>query len=431
MTSRRSTRLLAAFVLCLASAARATDEGFMLRDGDRVVFLGDSITEQRLYTTYIEAYAQTRFPDWKLRFWNAGWGGDTAWLRMRSFPDEAKLFAAEGDEQQKLIEASVDGPLKRDVLELEPTVVFVNFGMNDHNYEAFREDIFKAHVRGQARICRLLTAAGARPILLTPQAIEPRSGQPAGDRRNAAIRRFAEGVRGVAAEHGGTFINQYDPYVAIMTREHMRDVNASIGGGDEVHPAPAGHLLMAAIILERLRAPALVSRAAIDVADGQGKVAETARCAVTNLKMEKGVLGFDRADECLPMPVDERAQAALKLAPILDRLDRYELQVVGLPADRYEVVIDGEVVTTVTREELAAGWNLATTAGPIGRQAAEVLALIFKKNQAGQTLWEARIRPQRKAELPGLQEKLEKLEAQLAAACKTKPHHYELKPAGP
>ncbi len=30
---------------------------FFIKDGDRVVFLGDSITEQRLYTTYIEAYA--------------------------------------------------------------------------------------------------------------------------------------------------------------------------------------------------------------------------------------------------------------------------------------------------------------------------------------------------------------------------------------
>lgn len=430
MIARRSVCLLVALLLVLRGGARAA-EGFLLRDGDRVVFLGDSITEQRLYTTYIEAYALTRFPDWKLRFWNAGWGGDTAWLRMRSFPDEAKLFAAEGDEQQKMIEASVDGPLKRDVLELEPTVVFVNFGMNDHNYEAFREDIFRAHVRGQAQICRLLKAAGARPVLLSPQAIEPRSGAPAGDTRNVALRRFAEGARQVAVEQGGTFINQFDPYVAIMTREHMRDVNASIGGGDEVHPAPAGHLLMAAIILERLNAPALVSRAALEVADGAAKVQETARCAVTNLTLEKGVLGFDRADECLPMPLDERARAALGLAPILDRLDRYELRVTGLPADRYDLFIDGEFVITVTQAELAAGWNLATNAGTIGRQAAEVLALIFKKNLAGQALWEARIRPRRKAELPGLQQQLEKLEAQVTAGCKTKPHRFELKPSGP
>ena len=71
--------------------SRATSAEFLIHDNDRVVFLGDSITEQRLYTTYIEAYALTRHPEWKLWFRNVGWGGDTSWLRQRSHPDEAKL----------------------------------------------------------------------------------------------------------------------------------------------------------------------------------------------------------------------------------------------------------------------------------------------------------------------------------------------------
>src|SRR5260370_35972816 len=75
---------------------------FLIKDGDRVVFLGDSITEQRLYTTYIEAYALTRHPDWKLTFRNVGWGGDTAWLRQRSHPDENPLFAADESTPQKM-----------------------------------------------------------------------------------------------------------------------------------------------------------------------------------------------------------------------------------------------------------------------------------------------------------------------------------------
>ena len=84
----------------ISEEAPATKPEFAFRDGDRVLFLGDSITEQKLYTTYIEAYAVTRFPKLKLAFANRGWGGDTAWMRMRSFPDENVLFAAEGDAQQ-------------------------------------------------------------------------------------------------------------------------------------------------------------------------------------------------------------------------------------------------------------------------------------------------------------------------------------------
>src|SRR5438309_1990099 len=68
-------------VLCALGAVSVRAEApaknpgaFPFHDGDRVVFLGDSITEQRLYTTYIETYLLTRFPTWNLQFRNAGWG---------------------------------------------------------------------------------------------------------------------------------------------------------------------------------------------------------------------------------------------------------------------------------------------------------------------------------------------------------------------
>ena len=59
-------------LLGLISSIIAGD--FFVKDGDRVVFLGDSITEQRLYTTYIEAYVLTRYPKWKLTFRNVAYG---------------------------------------------------------------------------------------------------------------------------------------------------------------------------------------------------------------------------------------------------------------------------------------------------------------------------------------------------------------------
>src|SRR5262245_66057399 len=51
---------------------------FALRDGDTVLFLGDSITAARTYGKIVENYTMLRFPDRKVRFINAGWGGDTA-----------------------------------------------------------------------------------------------------------------------------------------------------------------------------------------------------------------------------------------------------------------------------------------------------------------------------------------------------------------
>src|SRR5258708_14163936 len=134
MKTRMTKLCFTVLTICWIAAGGLAAE-FMIHDGDRVVFLGDSITEQRLYTTYIEAYALTRHPQWKLWFRNVGWGGDTSWLRQRSHPDEAKLFAADEAAQQKMVEDSVKRGLERDVLPLKPTLVTVKFGMNDHSYQ--------------------------------------------------------------------------------------------------------------------------------------------------------------------------------------------------------------------------------------------------------------------------------------------------------
>ena len=131
----RSAIALAA-ALAFGSNVRAAD--YLIRDGDRVVFLGDSITEQRLYTTYIEAYTVTRYPQWNVTFRNVGWGGDTSWLRQRAHPDEKALFAADADQQQSMVNDAVKRGLERDVLPLRPTVVTIKFGMNDLLSPPFR-----------------------------------------------------------------------------------------------------------------------------------------------------------------------------------------------------------------------------------------------------------------------------------------------------
>src|SRR4051812_37246480 len=65
-------------LLALAFAAPARADDFAVRDGDTVVFLGDSITAARNYGKIIENYTLLRYPGRKIRFVNAGVGGDTA-----------------------------------------------------------------------------------------------------------------------------------------------------------------------------------------------------------------------------------------------------------------------------------------------------------------------------------------------------------------
>ncbi len=429
--------LIAAPALLASSAATAE---LAIRDGDRVVFLGDSITEQRLYTTYIEAYALTRHPEWKLWFRNVGWGGDTSWLRQRTHPDERQLFAADEAAQQKMVEDSVGRGLRRDVLPLKPTFVTVKFGMNDHAYQAFREDIFRAYVRSQSEIAKDLEAAGARVAFLTPQPIEDKRPDPDKDPRNESLRKFSDGLKEVAAKQHALFVDQFDPYMAIMLHAREQDPSAIIGGGDSVHPGPIGHTVMAWAILKTLGASPLVSRATINAAAKQAGQCEG--CRVSNVKMSEGTVSFDRLDSALPMPIDQRAEAALKLAPILNDLDRYELQITGLPAGNYELSTDGESAGQMSAEELASSCNLANRPGPITQQARQVLDLVFRKNNVYFNRWRnvqlysfpewaqtPEVESRRSAELARLDREIAEAEAQIDAARQPKTRHFELKPA--
>ncbi len=433
------------FLTLLAAAgltARILAADFFIHDGDRVVFLGDSITEQRLYTTYIEAYALTRHPEWRLSFRNVGWGGDTAWLRQRAHPDEKQLFAADEAAQQKMVVDAVGRGLERDVLPLKPTAVTIDFGMNDHAYQTFREDIFRAYVRSQAELVKVLKANGARVALLTPQPIEDKRPDPDQDVRNQSLRKFSDGLKDVAAKAGVTFGDQFDPYMAILLRERTGNPPGLIGGGDAVHPGPIGHTLMAWAILKELGASALVSRAEINSATKAVVAADA--CKVRNLKVADGGISFDRLDEALPMPIDPAAEPVLKLAPILDDLNRYELRVTGLAPGAYELTIDGESAGKTTAEQLGSGWNLATTAGPITKQGQELLKLVVQKNNLFYNRWRSvqlysfpawaqspETESKRSAELARLDAKIAESEAEIEKVRQPKLHHFELKRAAP
>ncbi|HEY3853151.1 MAG TPA: SGNH/GDSL hydrolase family protein [Verrucomicrobiae bacterium] len=423
---------------CLAAGAGAAD--FPIHDGDRVVFLGDSITEQKLYTTYIESYVLTRYPIWKLSFRNTGWGGDTAWLRQRFHPDEGKLFAATDADQQAMVEDSVKRGLERDVLPLRPTFVTIDFGMNDHEYQAFREDIFRAYVRSQTQLAKDLEAAGARVAFITPQPIEEKRPDPDQDVRNQSLRKFSDGLKEVAAKENALYADEFDPYMKIMMDARAANPAAFIGGGDSVHPKQPGHTLMAWAILKALGAPTDVSQA--EIAVPAGTVTSSDHCTISNVKATDGGLSFDRLDEALPMPIDAKAEPALKLAPVLNDLSRYMIKVTGLTPGNYDIKIDGDSATQATDEKLAAGLNLSDLPGPLRNQGRKILDLVIKKNDLFFHRWRevqlynlpkwaqnSASDEGRAAEVATEDKQIAELESQIDEARKPALHHFEIKRA--
>src|SRR6266404_1737268 len=81
------------FLLLASSAFAQTTNLFELRDGDRVVLLGDTLIEREQSYGYLEFLLTTQFPDRDVTFRNLGWSADTpAGISRASFDPPEKGF---------------------------------------------------------------------------------------------------------------------------------------------------------------------------------------------------------------------------------------------------------------------------------------------------------------------------------------------------
>src|SRR5271156_1242384 len=126
----------------------AQEKDFFFQKGDRIVFLGDSITEQYQYSSYIELYLTTRFPQGNMTFINAGIGGDTAGGGANRFQSH--------------------------VLDEKPTAVTINFGMNDGGYGGFNANSAKNFAANTAKMLEMARKEQARVTVLSPNAVDRR-----------------------------------------------------------------------------------------------------------------------------------------------------------------------------------------------------------------------------------------------------------------
>jgi lysophospholipase L1-like esterase len=398
-----------AAVIFFASASQGSE--FPLKESDVVVMAGDSITAQHLHSNYIEAYCVTRFPKWNLQFRNSGVGGDTV--------------------------PRVLTRLDSDVLCWTPTVVTIELGMNDSGRG---QEAIAPYLDQMATLIARIRKTGARPVLLTSSPVNDIANA-SWVKRNSTLDAMATALAELAAREKIPCADQFHPLFDLWSR-NLNSPNAVPLGGDAVHIGPVGHLTMAYTCLVGLDAPALVSEAVLN--GSTGELTSATNCAVARVKVEGDAVSFDRADECLPMPIPDGGIAALKLVPISEKLNRYMLAVTGLKAQKYDVSIDGEKVATVGADELAKGWNMSElTAGPIAAQCRSVLEMIARK-EALVSQYRALAVPwaperdknpawntpeKRKAGMAQLKNDLPAADAEIHNAAQPKPHHFEITPA--
>jgi lysophospholipase L1-like esterase len=364
------SRRIAFFVLAAAALALAQGN-FHLKNGDRVVFYGDSITDQRLYTTLTETYVLTRFPKLDITFVHSGWGGD-------------RVTGGGG--------GPIDLRLKRDVFAYKPNVVTIMLGMNDGSYRSFDQGVFDTYANGFQHIIDSIrsTLPGVRITVIQPSPFDDVTRDPNFEGGyNAVLVRYGKFLADLAAKGSLNLADLNTPVVSAL--EKAKAADAALARRiipDRIHPGAGGHLLMAEALLKSWNAPAVVTSVAIDAVNQ--RVENSQNTEVTELQSEGGGLTWIEADRALPMPLDQKDGAfmlAVRSSDFMEAMNSQPLKVTGLKAAQYTLSIDGEKVGTFTQQELAEGLNLASLATPMAAQAAAVHALTLKHNNIHFARW--------------------------------------------
>lgn len=332
--------------------------------GDTIVFLGDSITHQCLYTQYVEDFFYTRFPGTRLKFHNSGVGGAKAWDALQRFD--------------------------RDVAAYKPKYVTVLLGMNDGRYQPYDEETFQTYMHDMTEVIAHIEKIGATPVLMTPTMFDSRAARLRGRRGsletlalyNSVLAYYGTWLREVAVENGYGFVDMYGPLNNLTLQQRKTEPKFTMIR-DAVHPDPPGQLVMAYSIIDQLGLRGPVSNIRL-VKGASGKFrAQTRGGTATDLAGNESRLSFTWQAESLPLVVPEEAQPGATLLRLGHRMSREALEVHGLTlkTGRYQLSIDGDVVGTYTAVQLARHVELQDNPKtPQHKQALEVAELNRQRN---------------------------------------------------
>ncbi len=310
-----------------------TKSTFVLKKNDRIVFLGDSITEQQLYTNYVESYLIGRYPQLNLSFFNAGWGGDTA-------PGGVNR-------------------LRRDVLSLKPTVVTICYGMNDGSYCPMNDGILQRYGDGMKELVRLLKAAKVRVVLLTPGMVDHAQNKDlkAVNYSGKSLRILADFVLELAKREKLPVFDIHRLMTQVDTAAKKVDSKFTMIP-DSVHPDPAGQLVMAYGLLQAMGVPPLTESAEIDVAAGKAKCRKGMK--VSGVKALDHGYEFKVKLACPPFFVEPVARKVLPFLPFQETYNSLSLSFRGGAAERYFFKSGSSRSESLSFKELRKGVNLSS-----------------------------------------------------------------------
>lgn len=366
---RKTCLLLCLLPIFVSSYAQSKIQPFV--NGDRVVFMGNSITDGGHYHSYIWLYYMTHFPNLRIQCFNAGIGGDVSKQMLERIDSE--VFAK------------------------KPTVMTLTFGMNDTGYQLFAADkadsLYRLKVNTSLTsfnqiVKRLQQHPEIKKILIgsSPYDETSKIKTKALIRKNNALLIIGAVEKQTAKDNNWGFVDFNAPMTQINQRMQQKDSLFTMQNADRIHPANDGQMVMAYVFLN---AQGLAGNkvAGISINAKNGKIENEENCKLTGILASADNLKFSYLANSLPYPIDtipsgfgrpERSQKdALKLIPFTDDYNQEILQIKGLKKSGiYTVKIDDEIMGQWNGGDLEKGINLALITGtPQYQQALAVMHL--------------------------------------------------------
>lgn len=338
MTKRRIALGLLCGYFLYSFASRSQS---VLKDGDILLICGDSITEQKQYSVFIEDYILMSQPVKNVKTIQIGWGGEN----VQHF---ANYWQQVG-------------------LTFSPTVATTNFGMNDGGYDLISDKTKDGFRDGTRKMIDQFKAAGVRTMFVgTSGGVDsyyfknPKHKDVSAVTYDQTLGHLSDVAKDVAHSEKVPFVDLHTLTLKTMAsaKAALGEKFAVTGNSDGVHPQADGHLMMAYAYLKAMGMDGNIGTIRYDMATAQAETDDAQH--VTSVANGEITLESTRYPFCFfgDVGASDGTVGMLPFLPFNQDLNRYMLVVKNLKSARAKITW-GTETREFTQEQLSAGINLA------------------------------------------------------------------------
>jgi lysophospholipase L1-like esterase len=347
------------FFAALALALAPLRAEPLVQPNDLVVIAGDSITQQRIYSVFIEDYLLMCQPVPGVHTLQYGFNG----APIGNLRERTAFLAT-----------------------IHANVVTMMYGFNDGQYKPLNDERAKAFHDGNISTIENLKKAGLRTILVGSPSCADWKDLVGRKMYNTTLASLGDISREVAQREGVNFTDVHGMMAAAQAKGDASSPAYTLGG-DGAHVGPAGHLMLAYGFLKGLGFDGAIGTITVDLAANKaegtpGQKIISCKDGIVEVESSRYPFCFFKElkmpESMATVPDTATTLDAVKYVPFNEELNRYLLVVHGLKTPRAKVTW-GTQTQEFAAADLEKGVNLAAAFipdNPFSEQFAKVHAAV-------------------------------------------------------